>query len=205
MTFQSELENERQKFRYAVRIVIGLFLIILTQQMIFAGKQNEITLYYPPDLRSGAVVKVGEIPPSQVFLFAQYILQQINNWDKNGAEDYPRNVNRLRFYLTPRYRQQMLDNIEKLPHDELRDRVRVFTPVTGDAYDENDVELLGDSWLVWLDVRISETVLGQPVKDVSLRYPIRVVRYDTNREMNPWQLALDGNNRVDAKPLENKE
>ncbi len=203
MTFQSELENEKQKFRYAARIVIGLFLIIFTQQMIFASKQNDISLHYPPDLRSGAVMKAGEIPPTEVFLFAQYILQQLNNWDKNGADDYPRNVSRLRYYMTPRYRQQLTDNIAKLPHGELRDRVRVFVPVAGDAYEDSDVELLGDAWLVWLDVHISETVLGQPVKDVSLRYPIRVVRYDTNREMNPWQLALDGNNGIDAKPLAN--
>jgi integrating conjugative element protein (TIGR03746 family) len=204
VTFRSELENEKQKFRYAVRIVVGLFLIIITQQVIFAGKMNDISIYYPPDLRSGAVMKAGEIPPSDVFLFAQYILQQINNWDKDGAKDFPRNVERLRFYMTPRYRQQLKDNIENLPYGELRDRVRVFKPVAGDAYDEQDVELLGDSWLVWLDVQISETVLGQPVKDVKLRYPIRVVRYDTNRELNPWQLALDGNNGIDAKPLTDK-
>lgn len=201
MTFQNELENEKQKFRYAVRIVIGLFLIIITQQMIFAGRQSDLTVYYPPDLRSGAIQKAGVIPPSEVFLFAQYILQQINNWDNDGSKDYPRNVNRLRFYLTPRYRQQLLDNINELSHGELRDRIRVFKPASGDAYDEKDVELLGDSWLVWLDVNISETVLGQPVKNISLRYPIRVVRYDTNREMNPWQLALDGNHGHEAKRL----
>lgn len=201
MSFLNELENERQKSRLLVRIMIGLFLIILLQSLIYANKQNAISLHYPPDLRSGATLEAGEVPPSEVYLFAQYILQQLNNWDENGAEDYPRNVNRLRYYLTPQYRQQLKDAIATLPHGELRDRVRVFKPIPGVAYSEGDVKLLGDAWLVWLDVNISETVLGQPVKNISLRYPIRIVRYDTNREMNPWQLALDGNNGIEAKPL----
>ncbi len=201
MSFLNELENEKQKSRLLARIIIGLFLIIFVQSMIYANKQNAISLHYPPDLRSGATLQAGEVPPSEVYLFAQYILQQVNNWDNNGAEDYPRNVNRLRYYLTPQYRQQLKDTIATLPHGELRDRVRVFKPIPGAAYRESDVELLGDAWLVWLDVNISETVLGQPVKNISLRYPVRVVRYDTNREMNPWQLALDGNNGIEAKPI----
>ena len=202
MSFLNELENEKQKTRLLIRILVGLFLVIIVQTMIYANKQNDIAIHYPPDLRSGAVMQAGEVPPSEVYLFAQYILQQLNNWERNGAKDYPNNVNRLRYYLTPRFRQQLKDNITNRPHGELRDRVRVFKPIAGSAYDEGDVELLGDSWLVWLDVNIAETVLGQPVKSLSLRYPIHVVRYDTNREMNPWQLALDGNGGLEAKPIE---
>jgi integrating conjugative element protein (TIGR03746 family) len=201
VTFQNELENEKQKFRYSMRLVVGLLCIILVQLIISSSRINDITLYYPPDLRSGAILKAGEVPPSQVFLFAQYILQQLNNWDTNGAEDYPKNINRLRYYLTPRYGQQLKDMIKDLPSSELRDRIRVFKPVLNDVYEEKDVVPMGDSWLVWLDVNISETVLGQPVKDVTWRYPIRVVRHDINREVNPWQLALDGNGGYEAKRL----
>ncbi|MEW8048426.1 MAG: PFL_4703 family integrating conjugative element protein [Candidatus Thiodiazotropha sp.] len=204
MTHQNELENERQKFRYAVRLVIGLMLIILVQHIISAQRMNDITLHYPPDLRSGAVMKAGEIPSSEVFLFAQHILQLLNNWDKDGSKDYPENIESLRYYLTPRYRQQLEDAIDDLPHGELRDRVRVFKPANVDVYEEKDVAPMGDSWLVWLDVNISETVLGQPVKDISWRYPIRVVRHDINREVNPWQLALDGNGGYEARRLIDK-
>ena len=201
MSFLNDLENERQKTRLLIRIVIGLFIVILVQSSIYANKQNEIAIHYPPDLRSGTVMQAGEVPPSEVYLFAQYILQQLNNWEHDGEKDFPANVNRLRYYLTPSYRQQLKDDIERRPRGELRDRVRVFKPVAGSAYHESDVELLGDSWLVWLDVNISETVLGQPVKDITLRYPVHVVRYDTNREMNPWQLALNGNGGLDARAL----
>jgi integrating conjugative element protein (TIGR03746 family) len=201
LTFQNELENKNQTIRYGARIIIGLFLIIVTQQVIFGNKMNDITVHYPPDLRSSVSMKAGEIPPHEVYNFALTILQQLNNWENNGAEDYPENVNRYRFYLTPRYRQKLLDDIKQLSNGELRQRVRNFKPVAGDAYDEKDVVILGDAWVVWLDVHISETVLGETVKELKLRYPIRVVRYDTNRQMNPWQMALDGNHGLEAKPL----
>ena len=201
MSFTNQLENERQKSRLLGRIMIGLFLVILVQSFIYAQRQNELSIHYPPDLRSGAVMQAGDVPPSEVYLFAQYILQQLYNWDKNGQEDFPNNVSRLRYYLTPGFQQQLKDNIRNLPYGELRERVRVFKPIAGSSFSEVDVQLLGDSWLVWLDVNIHETVLGQPVKDLYLRYPIQVVRYDTNREMNPWQLALNGNYGYDAQPI----
>lgn len=201
MSFTNQLENERQKSRLLGRILIGLFLIILVQLFVYAERQNELSIHYPPDLRSGAVMQAGDVPPSEVYLFAQYILQQLYNWDKNGQEDFPNNVSRLRYYLTPGFQQQLKDNIRNLPYGELRERVRVFKPIAGSSFSEADVQLLGDSWLVWLEVNIHETVLGQPVKDLYLRYPIQVVRYDTNREMNPWQLALNGNYGYDAQPI----
>ena len=46
------------------------------------------------------------------------------------------------------------------------------------------------SWRVWLDVNVVESISGHPVKNVMLRYPFRVVRYDVDKEINPWGLAL---------------
>ena len=50
----------------------------------------------------------------------------------------------------------------------------------------------GDSaWTVLLDMQLMETFKGQPIKDTYIRYPIRVVRFDVDRERNPWRLAID--------------
>ena len=47
-------------------------------------------------------------------------------------------------------------------------------------------------WVVIVDMELSETVKGMAVKRKTIRYPLRVVRYDVDRESNPWGLALDG-------------
>ena len=45
--------------------------------------------------------------------------------------------------------------------------------------------------MVSLDLMIEEMVLGERVKSRAVAYPVRVVRYDVDRELNPWGLALD--------------
>ena len=40
-------------------------------------------------------------------------------------------------------------------------------------------------------MQVTETFRGQSVKDAFIRYPVRVVRYDVDRERNPFRLALD--------------
>jgi len=45
---------------------------------------------------------------------------------------------------------------------------------------------------VWLDFNIQEFVRGMEVKNIKIRYPIRVVRFNVDPERNPWGLALDG-------------
>lgn len=204
MSFTSDLQNERQNGRYKTRIIIGLFMMVFAMAIGWGQAPKDITLHYPPDLRSGAQMKIGEIPPSEVYLFAQYILQQLNSWEINGSKDYPRKVSMLRHYLTPNYQQQLDDDIAlREGAGELRNRVRNFSYVPGSAYRENFVQHDGDAWIVWLDVDINEYVLGKPVKKVSLRYPIRVVRYDVDREKNPWQLALDGSGN--HQPMKRQE
>lgn len=200
MSFANQLENERQAGRYKTRIILGLFLVIIVMAIGWARAPEDITLHYPPDLRSGAMMKIGQVDPAEIYLFAQYILQQINSWDKDGEEDYPRKVSMLRHYLTPDYRQVLVEDIaSRKKQGELKNRVREFTFVPGSAYAENFVQIDGKGWIVWFDVHIREHVLGEKIKDVTMRYPIRVVPYDVDREKNPWQLALDGSGQF--RPL----
>ena len=48
--------------------------------------RQALTLYYPPDLRSGATLKAGEVPPASVYAFAYYIFQQLNRWPHSGEQ-----------------------------------------------------------------------------------------------------------------------
>lgn len=206
MSYANEVENLKQQSRFLVRILIGAFIVILLMYSFSMAAIKDITLHYPPDLRSGAITKVGEVPAYSAYVYAQYITQQLNNWEKDGSRDYPARVHALTYYLTPGYKSNLLKDIEERKRQgELQNRVRHMRIIPGTAYSEDDVEIRGDSWIVWLDVAIEETVAGQPVKELRLRYPVRVVRYDTNREMNPWQLALDGNGGFAPQSLDDSQ
>lgn len=206
MSFQNDLEHERQKVRLLSRIIIGLIILCLMIYSFSMNAARDITVHYPPDLRSGTKMKAGQVPAYEAYAFALYISQQLNNWEKDGAKDFPAKVDALGFYLTPRYQQDLrAEIITRLSQGELQNRVRNFRILPGAAYSEKNVEVLGGAWIIWLDVAIEESVSGQKVKIRRLRYPIRVVPYDTNREMNPWQLALDGNGSRAAIDLDLQE
>ncbi len=193
MSFKSALETEQQASRFKTRIIIGQFMLMIIMAIGWSKAPSDITLHYPPDLRSGATMKIGQIDDSEVYLFAQYIMQQLNNWKTDGSKDYVNNINNLSAYFTPAYKAYLLHDYKmRKSRGELRNRVRNWSPMPGAVYKEAYVRHIGKHWLVWLDVNIKEYVDGGLVKNVSFQQPMRVVRYDTNRELNPWGIALDG-------------
>jgi hypothetical protein len=97
--------------------------------------------------------------------------------------------------VTPAFRAQLTQDIEERGRrGELLGRVRMAREAPGAGFEPRRVEVVrdGDAWVVWLDLEITESVRGMNVKHTQVRYPLRVVRYDVDREKNPWGLALAG-------------
>ena len=192
--YRFEIDNVRAHVR-------SLWAVIAIQATVIAGlwfgwsqAPERLTVHIPPDLRSGAVLAVGEVPPPNVYAFAFYIFQQLNRWPEDGASDYGRAVFQVSPYLTPRYRADLIAELEhKGRQGELAYRVRGMQPIPGHGYEERRVDVLSaHAWIVWLDVDLLESVKGMTVKRTAIRYPLRVVRYAVDLETNPWGLALDG-------------
>ena len=152
------------------------------------------TFYVPPDLRTSSVVTKGEVPPATVFAFAHYIFQQLNRWGSDGGANYGERIFRLQAFLTPGFRDELIrDADERGKNGELTQRTRALHVVPGAEYADDRLDVHSDgSWVVWLDFQIVEHVSGMKVKDTTVRYPLRVVRFDVDRELNTWGLALAG-------------
>jgi integrating conjugative element protein (TIGR03746 family) len=192
--YRYEIDNVRSHLR-SLWAVIGLLLtIILALWIGWMRMPATITVHIPPDLRSGAVMTLDEIPAANVYAFAFYIFQQLNRWPEDGAEDYGKAIFRIAAYLTPRFREQLIADMEaKGKQGQLAHRVRSLQAIPGQVFEERRVEVLNqESWVVWLDLELRESVKGMTVKKTAIRYPLRVLRYAVDAEANPWGLALDG-------------
>ena len=192
--YRYEIDNVRSHLR-SLWAVIGLQLMfILALWVGWMRMPSTITVHIPPDLRSGAVMTLDEIPPANVYAFAFYIFQQLNRWPENGAEDYGKAIFRIAPYLTPAYRDQLIADMEsKGKHGELSNRARSLQAIPDEGFEERRVDVLSrDVWVVWLDLELNESVKGMTIKHTVIRYPLRVVRYPVDAEANPWGLALDG-------------
>ncbi len=161
---------------------------------------KKLTIYNPPDLRSGSTRAWWEIDPANVYSFGFYIFQQLNRWTKDGKDDYITNIKQLSPYITPSCANYLeLDYQNRLSAGELRNRIRGVYEIPGRGYKSNRVDVVSkDSWRVVLDLTVDEYYLNNPVKRTLVRYPLKVVRYDIDPELNPWGLALDC---YFAKPL----
>ena len=178
----------------------SLRIVIVCLALVIAGLwwrngvlQETRRLYIPPDLTQGLVTHFDEVPAPLVYTFAYYIFQQLNRWPEDGEKDYPQQIYQLQGFLTPPCRTALqADMNEKQRLGELRQRVRTVQEILGQSYTRQRVMIeSADVWRAWLDLNVVESIGGHPVKNVLLRYPIRVVRYDVDKEINPWGLALD--------------
>jgi integrating conjugative element protein (TIGR03746 family) len=192
--YRFEIDNVRAHLR-SLWVVIALQVLVIAALWYgWSQAPARLTVHIPPDLRSGAVLGVDEVSPANIYAFAFYIFQQLNRWPEDGTLDFGRAIFRVSAYLTPRYRTDLLAELEhKGRQGELAYRVRGMQLIPGHGYEERRVDVLGEhSWIVWLDLDLLESVKGMTVKRTTIRYPLRVVRHAVDLVANPWGLALDG-------------
>jgi integrating conjugative element protein (TIGR03746 family) len=197
------LASERVHNATLLRIIFGILLLGAAGIWFAWREPKNIDLHLAPDIRAGDAVRIAQglspVPAANVYGFAYYIWQQINRWQSDGAKDYGQQIFNMQYFLTPQCQAQLTADMDKRSRaGELRKRTRVVTEIPGFSYNEKRVVAESThAWTVLLDLQVMESFSGQSVKDVFIRYPIRVVRFDVDRERNPWQLAIDcyGGNR----------
>lgn len=196
----SRFKNEVSRLEahvQSLRIVAGLLIVLAGATALgWWSAPRDLTVHVPPDLRSGSTRKWWEIPPETVYTFGFYIFQQLNRWPTDGEEDYARNLQQLRAYLTPKCQTILQAEFEqRRVGGELRKRTRGVYEIPERGYGDDPtfrVKTLGrDAWVVNLDLTADEYFGSEKVKRALVRYPLHVVRMDVDPESNPFGLALN--------------
>ncbi len=187
--FRDEELNRRWRLR---ALKIGMAFLVASQLIAYAGwwhASGTQRLSLPPQLRYGATLRSGEIHPWEVYVFAGYIHQQINNWTADGAKDNAHNIGRLSAFLSPDYQHWLLREHQRHAN-QFRDRQRSVSPVPG-SYGNQSVRQIGrDIWQVILDIRLRDYLEDQLYKDIDVRYYLEVAARDADPETNEWGLVL---------------
>ena len=154
---------------------------------------NFLRVYVPPDLSNGAVLKSNEVGKANVYSFGYYIWQQLYRWEKNAVTDYEDKIHMMQNYLTPSCFQNRLDDFnDRSKRRELERRERAVWEIPGRGFAPDRVRVEGNgTWIVYLDLYIRETLMGESIKERFVNYPIRIVRYDIDPEKNAFGLAVD--------------
>lgn len=187
-----DAKSAHLQFAYVVICVLTIACAGLGYGWYQSPKHLKIDI--PPNLRHGAIVKPGEYYAATVEAFANMIFKDVNRWHEDGLHDYGQSIYDNQSYLTPRYREWLLKDMQtKADAGELKERERFTLSIKDDVGEGENVEVFDDgSWLVNLKLIVVERIDGQIVKRVGVHYPIRVVRMDISPKKNVWGLALDG-------------
>ncbi len=188
----------------SLRLACGALALVCVVAMVgWMRVPSQLTIHNPPDLRSGSTRLWWEIDPSTVYGFAFYVFQQLNSWSTNGQKDYPDKIDMLTHYLTPACKIWLKGDARSRDlRGESSERVRTVAEIPGrgvaDVYRDEQgtpmprVKILGrDNWVVTLDLVIDEYYQSEKVKRSLTRFPLKVVRWAGDPELNPFGLALD--------------
>ena len=192
--YRKIVDDQSAHIRTLRVLLLGVFGLNLILAFGWYRAPKSLIVHQPPDLRSGSTRRAIDVPAHSVYAFALYLFQQVNRWPVNGEEDYWNRIHNFSAYLTPEFAEALkIDFSTKQTRRELQDRQRAVYEVPGRVYEASRVTIESrDSWVVSLDLQIVESFRGETIKNTAVRYPLRVVRYDVDPELNPFGLALAG-------------
>lgn len=187
-------EDQDAAMIHFLKCAIGVLLLICIGLWIgWMSAPSRLTVYVPPDLSGGVLLKHNEIPKSTVYSFAYEAWQELNYWPQSGEQDYATNLRAYAFYLTKSFQLVLQQDYADLKTAGQVDRARTLQGLADAAYDEADVKQLdANTWEVDLHMRLTETKNNQIVKDVEILYPLKVTRANFSQKYNPFGLALAG-------------
>lgn len=193
MSIRNVIAAKDETIRRQTYAIAGLAAACALLWFGWKSAPQDISIHIPPDLRNGASVQVGQITPPSVYAFGYYIFQQLNRWPTNGEVDYAAKLNALQNYMTPSCLDDRQRDLKARGQvSELTNRVRSVQEMPGRGFAQNRVRVeSADSWVIFLDLQVQENFRGQPVKNTYVQFPLRVVRYPVDLELNPFQLAID--------------
>ncbi|MEM9257493.1 MAG: DUF2895 family protein [Pseudomonadota bacterium] len=134
------------------------------------------------------------LAPATIYGFAVTVMQRLNEWPCDGAQDYAVRIQELTHCLTANGLKTYLDDHSaRFRVGELLGAVRCASEIPGRDYDRDRViKLDSDSWRVDLDMLVDEGTRSSWGDYRYMHYPVRVVRCGVAPEINPFGLALDG-------------
>lgn len=197
MSYINSLAAAQRHIRDLRLAFAGVVLLACAAMYFVYTSPRHLDLHVAPNPRAGDVVSVRDgvspVPNVNVYGFAYYLWQQVNRWHTDGAKDYGQQIFTWQHYITPSCQEQLKADMDRRSKaGELSTRTRSLNEIPGQAFSTSRVLAESDNaWTVLLDMQLTETVRGVPVKDTYLRYPMRVVRFDVDRQKNPWGLAID--------------
>ena len=186
-------DADQQVIKIQNKIILILSIISFGLLIGWMHEPSNLTIHIPPDIQNGATIKAGSIPPALVYSFTYQVWQELNFWPKDGELDYKKSIQDHWSYITPQFKQTLLDEYEDLKKSGELQRVRYMQGLSGAAYDAAFVKKIDNmSWEVDLKMHLIEYKNNEVVKEIDVLFPLKVTRVTISPTYNPYGFSIAG-------------
>lgn len=178
-----------------LRAIITILVVLLLMSLYTTSQiPKQILLKVSPVMESGATMKVGEYPKAAVLSDVQYLWLAINRWENTGEEDAKKLLWRYQNFISPEFRADLERQYEELAKTGVMSRKRIPAAVPEQIFQYSDrvVQINNDTWKVFLDITLEETLDDIVVRKPTYRYYLMVQRYESDLTANPLGLRIVG-------------
>jgi len=190
--YQDKLQETRRQVDKREFLILLQFVLMLVLAVVAFYGFKTVKVKIDPGLDASKTYVRGQVDDAYVYSFTDGLLQALYTWKDDGQEDYERNIETLKGFITPGcYESLKKDQKFRLTHGELRNRVRLMIPV---QFAEGAEQVRFDppgKWLVRLQYDMQETIKGVPIKDGRYYWDVPVIKDSSRKHLNRFELSVD--------------
>ena len=184
-------EQLAQEGRFKNRIIWFLLLMVGLSLYKFATYPDAIPVYTAPDISRAFLQKSGDVPNETVYGFARTLWETLNYCAEDCGEEYPQRLKDYSPYLTRNCYRDLSDHFER-NRSLFNFRSRLLLPTENAMYSSDKIrQISSDAWYVKVEYELRDLVNGTETRKSLMLYPLRIVRSDKPRDVNPFGLDVD--------------
>ncbi len=194
MTPKNKIQGHLQDNRFLKRIIVVLLVI----QCIFALGifilPRYITVYTPPDVSKAFKQKLGDVPLETIYGFSRVLWENLNYCENDCSKEYVNRLEQYSSYLTKSCKRELEQHFKARKSSyQFRNRMLVPTQVPEENLFSSDkiAKISNNIWYVKLIYILKDEVRGMDVRDNKMLYPLKVIKSNRPKSVNPLGLEVD--------------
>lgn len=193
MIFYDRLMEQRVQIRILLVFLAGLLAANIILSLDRAKSRAALQVYQIPYLDSPIQSSSEYVPKASIYGFAGTTWQMLNEWERDGEQDYIDNLQKYGGYLDRGFQTTLYEQFKALKHNPHKGRQREINLSAQYYNPEGSVRKISRNiWDVNIVFRVREYIDNTIIKDVLIEYPLRVEKIPLTEAKNPYGLVLAG-------------
>lgn len=173
-----------------VMLVTNIFLSIGLYQA-----PNKVKIFVTPSLVSqGGEVSKNVVPKSSIYSFVSTLFPMINMWSGDDTNEHLITLHKYKNYLSPLYFRESIEQEKNMKLLGFLKNEQIASLYQ--SLDDDNVEEIGpNKWSVLIKLRLTQRLNNTSklvISDKVILYKVRVSRVSYSKELNPFELVIDG-------------